>query len=292
MKLQRLAVIGVGLIGGSLARALRAAGAVEEIVGAGRRIEHLQQAVDLGVIDRAAVNVADAVRGADAVVLAVPVAAMEAVLGECAGAVSPRAVLTDVGSVKGSVIRAARETLGPVFGRFVPGHPVAGTERSGVAASFAGLFEDHKIILTPEPDTDRDAVDTVRTLWEQAGGQVVEMGAVHHDRVLAACSHLPHVLAYSLVDMLVRRDDHREIFEYAAGGFRDFTRIASSDPDMWRDICLANREPLLALLEQYRLDLKRLMDAVEKGDARALHDTFQRAKHARDRYTDPKKKAP
>ena len=292
MKLQRLAVIGVGLIGGSLARALRTAGAVEEIVGAGRRIEHLQQAVDLGVIDRAAVSVADAVRGADAVVLAVPVAGMEAVLRECAGAVSPQVVLTDVGSVKGSVIRAARETLGPVFGRFVPGHPVAGTERSGVAASFAGLFEDHKIILTPEPDTDRDAVDTVRALWEQAGGQVVEMGAAHHDRVLAACSHLPHVLAYTLVDMLVRRDDHREIFEYAAGGFRDFTRIASSDPDMWRDICLANREPLLALLKQYRLDLKRLMDAVEKGDARALHDTFQRAKHARDRYTDPKKKAP
>ncbi|MEE8388202.1 MAG: prephenate dehydrogenase/arogenate dehydrogenase family protein [Acidiferrobacterales bacterium] len=286
--INKLAIIGIGLMGGSLARALRHSGFVDEIVGYGRNLENLKLAVDLGVVDHAEARIEAAVRDADVVLIAAPVGAMAEVFSQLAGKMSREAVITDVGSVKTSVILAARETLSQEeFARFVPGHPIAGTEQSGVAASREDLFQDHQIILTPEPDTRRDAVDTVRVMWAAAGGVVHILDAEKHDAVLAASSHVPHVLAYALVDMVVRRDDHHDIFDFAAGGFRDFTRIAGSDPAMWRDICVANSEPLMALLENFRQDLGDIMQAIEKGDAQWLMDTFQRARHARDTYVKP-----
>ncbi|MEK6771889.1 MAG: prephenate dehydrogenase/arogenate dehydrogenase family protein [Pseudomonadota bacterium] len=280
--INRLAIIGVGLIGGSLARALKEVDAVREIVGFGRSVGNLQLAIELGVIDRAAVNAADAVRDAELVVIAVPVGNSGEILRLMAPALAPDTIVTDVGSVKGSVIAAARRALGDRFPNFVPGHPLAGTEQSGVGASHAGLFRDRRVILTPEIDTRPAATAQVSALWKTAGADVVTMSAELHDRVLAASSHLPHVLAYTLVDMLVRHDDHKAVFDCAAGGFLDFTRIAASDPVMWRDICLANRAALAPLLRQYQGELDELIRAVDEGDGAWMLDIFTRAKHARD----------
>ncbi|MEK6550552.1 MAG: prephenate dehydrogenase/arogenate dehydrogenase family protein [Pseudomonadota bacterium] len=280
--INRLAIIGVGLIGGSLARALKEVDAVREIVGFGRSVGNLQLAIELGVIDRAAVNAADAVRDAELVVIAVPVGNSGEILRLMAPALAPDTIVTDVGSVKGSVIAAARRALADRFPNFVPGHPLAGTEQSGVGASHAGLFRDRRVILTPETDTRAAATAQVAALWKTAGADVVTMSAELHDRVLAASSHLPHVLAYTLVDMLVRHDDHKAVFDCAAGGFRDFTRIAASDPVMWRDICLANRAALAPLLRQYQGELDELIRAVDEGDGAWMLDIFTRAKHARD----------
>jgi prephenate dehydrogenase len=280
--INKLAIIGVGLIGGSLARALRACGHVREIVGFGRGVRNLKEAVDLGVIDLAVVNVEEAVHNADMVVLSVPVGSMPEIYSRLTDALMDAAVVTDVGSVKQVVIAAARKALGARFPFFVPGHPIAGTEHSGVTASAADLFAGCRVILTPEPKTDASAVARVRTMWQAVGAEVVSMTADRHDQVLAASSHLPHMLAYALVDLVVRLDDHREIFKYAAGGFRDFTRIASSDPTMWRDICLANRAALIELLRQYQGDLAVLTEAIEKENGEVLQEIFARAKHARD----------
>jgi len=279
--INKLCIVGIGLIGGSLARALRVAGYAHEIVGYGRGVGNLQQAVELGVIDRAEVSLTDAVRHVDMVVLAVPVGCMAEILGEVGPALADRAVVTDVGSVKGSVIAAARGALGKRFARFVPGHPLAGTEQSGVAASQVDLFQGRRVILSPEPETDATATASVRAMWEAAGAEVATLSAVDHDRILAVSSHLPHMLAYCLMDMVVRHDDHRAILECAAGGFRDSTRIAGSDPVMWRDICLANRDALLVALRQYHDDLGALAAAIEKGDGKWLYETFTRARHAR-----------
>jgi prephenate dehydrogenase len=279
--INKLCIVGIGLIGGSLARALRAAGYAHEIVGYGRSLGNLQQAVELGVIDRAEVSLTDAVRHVDMVVLAVPVGCMAEILGEVGPALADRAVVTDVGSVKGSVIEAARKALGKRFTHFVPGHPLAGTEQSGVAASQADLFQGRRVILSPEPETDATATASVHAMWEAAGAEVATLSAVDHDRILAVSSHLPHMLAYCLMDMVVRHDDHRAILECAASGFRDTTRVAGSDPVMWRDICLANRDALLAALRQYHDDLGALAAAIEKGDGKWLCETFTRAKHTR-----------
>ena len=279
--INKLCIVGIGLIGGSLARALRVAGYAHEIVGYGRGVGNLQQAVELGVIDRAEVSLTDAVRHVDMVVLAVPVGCMAEILGEVGPALADRAVVTDVGSVKGSVIAAARGALGKRFARFVPGHPLAGTEQSGVAASQVDLFQGRRVILSPEPETDATATASVRAMWEAAGAEVATLSAVDHDRILAVSSHLPHMLAYCLMDMVVRHDDHRAILECAAGGFRDSTRIAGSDPVMWRDICLANSDALLAALRQYHDDLGALAAAIEKADGKWLRETFTRARHAR-----------
>jgi prephenate dehydrogenase len=285
--IERLSIIGVGLIGGSLARALREAGAVREVVGYGRSLGNLQQAVELGVIDRAAVSIADAARKTQVVLLAVPVCTMPEILTALAPVLPATAVVTDVGSVKGSVIAAARAALGECYPRFVPGHPIAGTEQSGVAASLPDLYQDRRVILTPTADTQPQATAQVRAMWQAAGATVVDMDPAEHDRLLAASSHLPHVLSYALVDMLVRRDDHRAVFDCIGGGFRDFTRIAASDPVMWRDICLANRDAILDVLNQYRADLKEVVQAIERRDGQWLVDTFSRAKHARDRLYHP-----
>lgn len=282
--LKKLTIIGVGLIGGSLARALRAAGAVEEVVGFGRTTSHLQQAVELGVIDRAEVKLAEAVKGADVVVLAVPVSVIPDFFDQLGSVLAPPTVLTDVGSVKGQVVAAAKASLGDRFADYVPGHPIAGAEYAGVAASKPELFQDQRVILTPVAKTNKSAVARVRQLWERSGAVVEEMDVGRHDQILAACSHLPHVLAFALVDNLVRRDDYRDIFKYAAGGFRDFTRIASSDPTMWRDICVANDSALAEVLKKFRLELDQMIRAIEKRDGRQLMDIFERAKHARDRF--------
>jgi len=279
-----MCIIGVGLIGGSLARAARHAGAVGEVVGCGRTAEHLQRAVDLGVIDRFYTDPAEAVTGADLVVLAVPLGAMEAILAAIRDHLSASAVVTDVGSAKASVVRAAEAVFGVLPPRFVPGHPIAGTERSGVEASFAELFQERRVILTPTRDTDPEALSQVRSLWEATGAEVVDMDIAHHDEILAATSHLPHVLAYTLVDTLAGMGEREEIFEYAAGGFRDFTRIASSDPLMWRDICLANGDAILAVVDQFRAELSEVVEAIRGGDGAELLEIFERAKAARDRY--------
>jgi prephenate dehydrogenase len=280
--IKKLTIVGVGLIGGSLARALRAAGYASEIIGYGRSLGNLQQAVALGVIDRVEVSLAEAVRGAGMVVLAVPVGCMAEVLESLAPVLEEETVVTDVGSVKGSVVAAARAALGAGFARFVPGHPLAGTEQSGVAASVADLFRGRRVILSPEPQTDAAVLARVRAMWEAAGAQVMTLSAADHDRILAVSSHLPHMLAYCLMDMVVRHDDHRAILECAANGFRDTTRIAASDPVMWRDICLANREALLRALRRYLDDLGELAAAIEEGDGEWLLEAFTRAKHARD----------
>lgn len=280
--INKLCVIGIGLIGGSLARALREAGFVREVIGYGRSVGNLQQAVELGVIDRAEVSLADVARDADVIVLAVPVGSMTEILNELGPVLTDRVIVTDVGSVKGSVVTAARCALGTRFAHFVAGHPLAGTEQSGVASSQADLFRDRRVILTPEPETEATAQESIRAMWEATGAQVVTLAAADHDRLLAVSSHLPHLLAYCLMDMVVRHDDHRSILECSANGFRDTTRIAASDPAMWRDICLANRDALLTALHQYHDDLGALAAAIEKGDAAWLYETFTRAKHARD----------
>jgi prephenate dehydrogenase len=215
-------------------------------------------------------------------VLAVPLGAMQPVLAAVAPHLPDHCVLTDVGSSKGSVIEHARQAFGQLPGRFVPGHPIAGTENSGVDASFSELFRQRRVILTPLVETEAWAHDKVRAMWQTTGAEVIDMGARHHDEVLAATSHLPHMLAFALVDSLARLDDRAEIFRYAAGGFRDFTRIASSDPTMWHDVCIANRDPLLAVLRRFGADLDRLAAAIESADSDAIYDVFRRAKHARD----------
>jgi prephenate dehydrogenase len=284
--IRRLAVIGVGLIGGSLARALRAAGAVGEVVGCGRSAANLERAVALGVVDRATRDPADAVAGADLIFVAVPLGNMGAVFVAIREALGPGTILTDGGSVKGSVVADARAAFGRVPSGLVPGHPIAGTECSGVEASFAGLYRGRRVILTPLAETDGKAVDQVIAMWQACGAQVTIMDVAHHDEVLAATSHLPHMLAFGLVDALARMRENDEIFRYAAGGFRDFTRIASSDPVMWRDICIANREPLGTVLERFGDELKDLADAVRRGDGTHLLEIFARGKAARDRYVD------
>ena len=284
--IERLCVIGVGLIGGSLARALRDAGFCREVVGAGRNPANLQTAVDLGVIDRYETDLARAVAGADMVLISVPLGAMPAVFSAIKGHLAGHAILTDAGSAKGGVIEAARQAFDGLPAAFVPGHPIAGTEQSGVEASFASLYQDRRVILTPLPETDAQATARVREMWEAAGAEVVEMDPVHHDAVLAATSHLPLVLAYTLVESLTRLGDSGEVFEYAAGGFRDFTRIASSDPVMWRDICLANGDAIQLMIEHFVADLQELTEAIQNRDGQQLLDLFTSARDARDRYVD------
>jgi prephenate dehydrogenase len=284
MLIKRLTIIGVGLIGGSLARALKRNQACGEVIGCGRNINNLQQAIELGVIDRYETQPAQAVKDADMIVVAVPLGTMASMFTAIRDTLSPYAIITDVGSAKASVVNDAQH-LGQHFPRFVPGHPIAGTEKSGVTASFAELFENRRVILTPVSATDSQATAKVTTMWEITGAEVVEMPVKHHDEVLAATSHLPHVLAYSLVDTLAKMEEHGEIFRFAAGGFRDFTRIASSDPQMWHDICIANRDAILHVLERFNHDLMQLADAIRCGDSQVIKNTFHRAKTARDKFT-------
>ena len=284
--INRLCIIGVGLIGGSLARDLRAQSLCGEVVGCSRREANLERAKTLGVIDHYHTDVSAAVKGADMVVIAAPLGAMTQIFGDMLGNLDGDAVVTDVGSAKGSVLRAADSVFGEVPAFLVPGHPIAGTEHSGVEASFEGLFRDRRVILTPVPHTLGEATAKVTAMWEATGARVITMDAAHHDEVLAATSHLPHMLAYTLVDVLGRMEERVEIFQYAAGGFRDFTRIASSDPQMWHDICFANRDALVHALEHFSGDLNDAIEAIRRGDGDAIKALFVRAKALRDRYTE------
>jgi len=280
--INRLAVIGVGLIGGSLSLALKQAGTVGEVVGYSRTPSVRQEALDLGIIDRAASSISDAVKDADMIFLAVPMAAMETVLIELSAHIKQDAIITDGGSAKGQLVDIARRVLGDKLSQFVPGHPIAGTEKSGPSAAFATLYQDHRVVLTPVAETDTDALETVRKMWQQTGAEVFDMDVKHHDVVLAATSHLPHILAFNLVGMLAERDDCNEVLRYAAGGFKDFSRIASSDAVMWRDICLSNSEAILDLIQQYQQGLSDLEHAIRNQDGESLKTVFERAKQARD----------
>ena len=284
--IEKLAIIGVGLIGGSVALALRETGAVKEVVGCGRSEANLLKASELGIIDHYTLDIGEAVQGADLVLLAVPLGAMRETFSAMQSNLSPNAVVTDAGSVKGSVVADLEAVYGGIPGFFVPGHPIAGTERSGAAAAFPSLYQNRRVILTPLAETDEVAVERVEWMWRQCGAEITRMSVEHHDEVLAATSHLPHMLAFSLVDSLARMKENDEIFRYAAGGFRDFTRIASSNPAMWRDICLANQESLGHMLTRFADELHELASILSKGDADGLLEIFERAKQARDRYID------
>ncbi len=280
--INRLTIIGVGLIGGSLARALKARGEVGEIVGVGRGAANLQRAVELGVIDSYTHDPVAGVAGADMVFLAIPVRSIVAMTERIAPALAPGCVVTDGGSVKGEIV-AACEPLMPAGTFFVGGHPIAGTEKSGVDASFATLYQGRRCIVTPTPATDGAALDRVRRMWEVAGAEVVIMDTAKHDHVVAAISHLPHMVAYALVNAVGDYDRFDEsILKYSAGGFKDFTRIASSDPVMWRDIAMMNREGVLELMDFFTGYLAELRSLVERKDARGLEDFFTRSKEKRD----------
>jgi len=275
-----LAIVGTGLIGGSFSLALKQAGAVREVLGVGRNPARLTVARELGLIDRA-VDWAEAGQ-ADCILLALPVGETAAVLKQLAPQLKAGAIVTDAGSTKANVVAAARAVLGARFADFVPGHPIAGSEQSGPGAARADLYQGRTVVLTPQADTRAAAHATVRALWEAAGAQVEVLDADLHDRVFAAVSHLPHLAAYALVDELAQRADGDTFFRFAASGFRDFTRIAGSSPEMWRDIALANREALLTELDAYVAALQVLRSAVSAEDAEALLAIFSRARSARE----------
>ena len=284
MLIDHLSIIGVGLIGGSLARALRKAKLVGRITACNRSEVTLKKAVKLGVIDDYSLNISEAVKGADVIIIGTPLSVSEKILPEIANSISVNAVLTDVGSVKGGIVNKARETLAEKISSFVPGHPIAGTEKNGVEASLEDLFVGHRVILTPLKETSLKAHKLITIMWESVGAEVVDLDVEHHDEVLAATSHLPHMLAYALVDCLAGLQERDEIFKYAAGGFADFTRIASSSPDMWHDICFSNREQLVRTLEIFSTHINHIKKAIEKSESDELLKVFRRAKEARDRF--------
>lgn len=277
-------VIGLGLIGSSLAKALRLQGN-HVVYGFDHQENVHQQALDLGVIDHA---VADLSRppNIDVIVIAVPVMAVPSVLERLKPLIPSLKAMTDVGSVKGAVVEAVQKTLGELPECFVPGHPIAGAEKSGVTAVNPELFENHMVILTPLPSSKAESVELISSMWESCGADVVQMDVARHDEVLAATSHLPHLLAFSLVDTLARESENREIFKYAAGGFRDFSRIAASDPTMWHDVFLSNRDATLKILRRFQADLSQLENAIERNDGDLLLTVFRRAKSARDFFTE------
>ncbi len=282
---ERVLIIGLGLIGGSLAKALREQGCCGTVVGYDRDRDEMLAGLQLGVIDQVAENLAAEVEQANLIVLAVPVKATEEVLSQIKPYLSIETVLTDVGSTKGNVVEAARRVFGEIPDTFVPGHPIAGSEKSGVAAANSQLFNGYKVIITPLPESSASATRIVEQMWLQTGAIVLDMGVARHDEVLAATSHLPHILAFSLVDTLAKEEEKLDIFRYAAGGFRDFTRIAASDPTMWRDVCLANKEPLLKQLDSFTQGLAQLREAIEQGDSEMMLGTFTRAKAAREHFS-------
>jgi prephenate dehydrogenase len=283
----KLALIGVGLIGGSFALALRAAREVDAVAGFDVDARALAIGMERGVLTRQATSLMDAVLDADLVVVATPVGAMREALAAMAPGLAPAAVITDVGSTKQSVIDAARAALGDRVSRFVPSHPIAGGERPGVSHADPGLFAGRLAITTPTPQTDAEALQQVERLWRAVGAQVERLSPMDHDRIFAAVSHLPHVLAFALVDMIARSPDAAACFTHAGAGFRDFTRIAASSPAMWRDVCLANREPLLAQLASYRTQLAELEAAIAVADGEALHRLFDSAAQARRAFGTP-----
>ena len=275
----RLAVIGVGLIGGSFALALKAAKAVEHVVGVGRNSANLELARSRGIIDAVAADPAAAARHADLVLVAAPVGQYARIFSAL---MSTKAVITDGGSTKRDVVATARKALGANFARFVPGHPIAGAERSGAAAADAELFRGRRVVLTPLKETSAEAASIVEEAWKQCGARVSRMDPAEHDAVLATVSHLPHLLAFALVHEVARRANSAELFSFAAGGFRDFTRIASSHPEMWRDICVANRDRVLDEVRRFSAKLDQVKALLERPAE--LEKLFAEAREARDKW--------
>ena len=281
---KKVVIIGLGLIGGSIARTLSGLNLDVEIVGVGRNEAFLQDALEAGAITSWTTDLKESTTGADIVIVAVPSLTVQAVLEEIKPVLPEHTVITDAASVKNAVVKAAENVFGEVPAKFVPGHPIAGSEHSGFAASRTDLFNGKKVILTPLEHTDPDAINLVAALWQALGAEVLMMSVDRHDEVLAATSHLPHLLAFSLVDTLSQQGESEEIFRYAAGGFKDFTRIASSDPQMWHDIFLANGKATITILDTYIRDLSRLREAVLSGDSEELMSTFTRARKSRARF--------
>jgi len=284
--LNKIVVCGVGLIGGSFAQGLKAAGKVNEVLGLGRTRGPLEEARRLGVIDRIADGWADALAGADLVLLATPVGQMEAVFAALAPHLAPGTIITDGGSTKSDVVAAARAGLGSKITQFVPGHPIAGAEKSGVSAARPDLYFDKRVVLTPLAENSAGDVAKVQAAWEACGARVSRLAPEEHDRVFAAVSHLPHLLAFALVHDFAQRPNSDQLFGFAAGGFRDFTRIASSHPEMWRDICVANRHALLQELDAYMLELMRTRVLLAAADADGLEQLFSTARARRDAWLD------
>ena len=280
----KLVVIGVGLIGGSVAAALRRAGRARHIVGVGRGRANIERALELRVIDEASDDVAAACRNADIVLMAVPVQQNEGVLSRLAGSVKGPTLVTDAGSTKMDYVAAVRRYLPSHLALAVPAHPIAGAELTGVDAANAGLFVDKNVVLTPLPENPAAAIDRIESMWQACGARVSRMSPAHHDQVFATVSHLPHMLAYTLVHMIATRPDAQELFSFAAGGFRDFTRIASSSPEMWRDIANANRDALLADISRYQEQLAHLALLIRNADTEQLGKIFQSARDARNAW--------
>lgn len=279
--LNKILICGVGLIGGSFALALRRAGQVGEIVGYGRSAASLQQARDLGVIDRIGNDLARDAADADLILLATPVGSMPDWLTRLAPHLGPNTIITDGGSTKGDVVAAAYAALGDKIGQFVPAHPIAGAEKSGAAAALADLYVGRKVVVTPLPENTAAAVSKVETAWAACGARLFRMTPQQHDQIFATVSHLPHLLSFALVQDIAQRDNCDELLTFAASGFRDFTRIAASSPEMWRDIALANRPALLQELAHYQTAVSRIQTALQHADGDALLDLFQQAQHIR-----------
>ena len=278
---RKLTIVGVGLIGGSFALALKKAQAVEQVMGVGRSPQVLARAAALGIVDAITTSMEEALDGADLVLIATPVAQTGAILAALAPFLQPHTIVTDAGSTKGDVVAAARLALGEKIGQFVPGHPIAGRESNGPEAALADLYVGKKAVLTPLPENPAAAIERVASAWSACGAIVHRLSARQHDRIFAAVSHLPHLLAYALVDQIERAPEAALLFQYAASGFRDFTRIAGSSPEMWRDIALANRSALLSEIEGYASQLARLKTMLAVADGDGLHAMFANAQRAR-----------
>jgi len=283
--LNKLVIIGVGLIGGSFALALRKAGIVRHIVGVGRSQSNMQLAVEKGVIDEVATDIASALHHADFVLLAMPVGQTEQIMALIAPYLQSNTIVSDAGSTKQDVVTAARHHLNKNLGNFVPGHPIAGAEQSGVHAAQAGLYVDKHVILTPFEVTRMDFIEKTAALWKACGAKVSTMKIDEHDQILSATSHLPHVLAFALMNHLRKNTDNPEnLLRFAGSGFRDFTRIASSSPEMWRDICLSNREQLIKQIKAYQSELSTIQFLLETGNGTAIEESFTQARDMRNNW--------
>ena len=280
----RVAIVGVGLIGGSFSLVLKEKKFCGHVVGAGRSAANLKLALERGAIDSFEAEAAQAVRGADLVLIAAPVAQFEKIFLDIGPHLRPECLVMDAGSTKRDVVAAARRGLGARIGQFVPAHPIAGAEKSGAGAASAGLFRGRRLVLTPLEENRKEDIETISALWTAIGARVSRMTPEQHDAVFAAVSHLPHLLAYALVNDISARPDAAQLFGYAAGGFRDFTRIASSHPEMWRDIAVANSDQLLKEVVHFSGELEKLGKILQSKDARALEKLFADARAARERW--------
>ena len=282
---KKVVIFGTGLIGGSFALALRRAGVVGEVVGFGRSAKTLEQARGLGIIDRIGQDVAIEVANADLILLATPVGQMGELMSRIAPHIGLHALVTDGGSTKGDVVAAAYANLKDKVSRFIPAHPIAGAEQSGALAARADLYVGKKVVITPLPENSKDDILRVRKAWEACGATVSELTARQHDEVFAAVSHLPHLLSFALVHDIAERENRDLLLSFAASGFRDFTRIAASSPEMWRDISLANREALLHEVKRYADELYVIYQALENNDAEKLEEIFSLAREVRGSWT-------